>query len=306
MDEVSLNYKKGLFISIFSGVSLFFIFFIYSRDTSPGNVVFINPSLYFFAVLVLFVFFVCISFIIIGIKLAFFSKKYYVLNQAKLIYHIQSSFKSSKYKILFLLITTFYFVFFGFLSNFFVFFNNDGTVFSLFSNYQHDNMNMNMNMTKNDSMNMNLNMTNSHYPKYNLIICCNSLGYVPMLILGINSNFSFLLIPMNFLLGIIISVLVGFNLTLNIYLLKKIKSMKLSKKNFFSYVGISSGLFVGCPTCAGSFFYSLAGFSSLITFSYLSFYQIIFVIISIPLLIFSIIVIAKLLQKKYLDSCQLK
>ena len=118
-------------------------------------------------------------------------------------------------------------------------------------------------------MNMKTNMTNFHYPKYNLIICCNSLGYVPMLILGINSNFSFLLIPMNFLLGIIISVLVGFNLTLNIYLLEKIKSMRQSKRNFFSYVGISSGLFVGCPTCAGSFFYSLAGFSSLITFSYL-------------------------------------
>jgi hypothetical protein len=298
--EDSLNYKKGLFISIFSGVSLFFIFFIYSRDTSPGNIIFINHSLYFFAVMVLFVFFVCISFIIIGIKMAFFSKKYYVLNQSKLIYHIQSSFKSSKYKFLFLLITIVYFVFFGFLSNFFVIFNNDGTVFSLFSNHQHDNMNMNM--TKNDSTNM----TKFHYPKYNLIICCNSLGYVPMLIIGINSNFSFLLIPMNFLLGIIISVLVGFNLTLNIYLLEKIKSMKLSKRNFFSYVGISSGLFVGCPTCAGSFFYTLAGFSSLITFSYLSFYQIIFVIISIPLLIFSIIVMAKLLQKKYLDSCKLK
>ncbi len=300
--EDSLNYKKGLFISIFSGVSLFFIFFIYSRDTSPGNVIFINHSLYFFALVVLFVFFVCTSFIIIGIKMAFFSKKYYVLNQSKLIYYIQSSFKSSKYKILFLLITIVYFVFFGFLSNFFVFFNNDGKVFSLFSNHQHDSMNMSM--TKNDSMNMS--MTKNQYPKYNLIICCNSLGYVPMLILSINSNFSFLLIPMNFLLGIIISVLVGFNLTLNIYLLEKIKSMKLSKRNFFSYVGISSGLFVGCPTCAGSFFYSLAGFSSLITFSYLSFYQIIFVIISIPLLIFSIIVMAKLLQKKYLDSCKLK
>jgi hypothetical protein len=307
MEEDSLNYKKGLFISIFSGVSLFFIFFIYSRDTSPGNVIFINHSLYFFAVMVLFVFFVCISFIIMGIKMAFFSKKYYVLNQSKLIYYIQSTLKSSKYKTLFLLITIVYFVFFGFLSNFFVIFNNDGTVFSLFSNHQHDstNMNMNMNMTKNDTMNMKTNMTNFHYPKYNLIICCNSLGYVPMLILGINSNFSFLLIPMNFLLGIIISVLVGFNLTLNIYLLEKIKSMRQSKRNFFSYVGISSGLFVGCPTCAGSFFYSLAGFSSLITFSYLSFYQIIFVIISIPLLIFSIIVMAKLLQKKYLDSCKL-
>lgn len=296
--ESSLNYKKGIFLSIFSVLSLFFIFYMYSRDTSPGNAIFITHSLYFFAEVVLFVFFVCISFILIGIKRAFFSTTYYELNPSKLIYYIQSSLKSRNYKILFILITTIYFVFFGFLSNFFVFFNNDGTVFSVFPNHQHDSMNM----TNNDSMNM----TNNYYPKYNLIICCNSLGYVPMLILSINSNFSFLLIPLNFLLGVIISILVGFNITLNIYLLKQIKSMKLSKRSFFSFLGMSSGLFVGCPTCAGSFFYSLAGFSSLITFSYLRMYQIIFVIISIPLLIISMVVMTKLLQKKYLDSCKIK
>ncbi len=271
---------------------------MYSRDASPGNAIFITHSLYFFAEVVLFVFFVCISFILIGIKRAFFSTKYYELNPSKLVYYIQSSLKSRNYKILFILITAIYFVFFGFLSNFFVFFNNDGTVFSIFPSYQHDKMNM----TNNDRMNM----TNNYYPKYNLIICCNSIGYVPMLILSINSNFSFLLIPLNFLLGVIISILVGFNIALNIYLLKQIKSMKLSKRSFFSFLGMSSGLFVGCPTCAGSFFYSLAGFSSLITFSYLSMYQIIFVIISIPLLIISMVVMTKLLQKKYLDSCKIK
>ena len=296
--ESSLNYKRGIYLSIFSGLSLLFVFYLYSRDSSPGNVIFINHSLYFFAVVVLFVFFVCTSFILVGVKRAFFSKKYYDTNPSKLIYYVQSSLKSSNYRIFFILITMVYFVFFGFLSNFFVFFNNDGTVFSVFPNQQHDNMKM----TNNDSMKM----TNTYYPKYNLIICCNSIGYVPMLILSINSSFSFLLIPLNFILGIIVSFLVGFNITINIYLLKQLKSMKLSKRSFFSFLGMSSGLFVGCPTCAGSFFYSLAGFSSLITFSYLSIYQIIFIIISIPLLILSVVVMAKLLQKKYLDSCKIK
>lgn len=145
-----------------------------------------------------------------------------------------------------------------------------------------------------------------HYPKYNLIICCNSLGYVPMIIFSVNSNFSFLIIPINFLLGIVISILVGINITFNIFLLKQIKSLKLSKRSFFSFMGISSGLFVGCPTCAGSFFYSLAGFSSIITFSYLSVYQIIFVIISIPLLTLSIVIMAKVLKKRYVESCSVK
>ena len=132
-DELYLNYKKGIFLSIFSVLSLFFIFYIYSRDASPGNsTIFITHSLYFFAEVVLFVFFVCISIILIGIKRAFFSTKYYELNPSKLIYYIQTSLKSRNYKILFILIIAIYFVFFGFLSNFFVFFNNDGTVFSNF------------------------------------------------------------------------------------------------------------------------------------------------------------------------------
>ncbi|MGN6614540.1 MAG: hypothetical protein ACTHKC_05825, partial [Candidatus Nitrosocosmicus sp.] len=146
---------------------------------------------------------------------------------------------------------------------------------------------------------------NVYYPKYNLIICCNFIGYVPMLILSVNSNFSFLLIPMNFLLGLVISILVGLNLTLNVYILKHIRTMKISKKNFYGLLGMSSGLFVGCPTCAGSFFYSLAGFSSLIAFSYFIFYQIIFIFISIPLLLISLIALSKMYQKKYLDSCKI-
>jgi hypothetical protein len=127
-----------------------------------------------------------------------------------------------------------------------------------------------------------------------------------MLIFTLNSNFSILLIPINFLLGVVISILVGFCINFNIYLIGQFKALQLSKKNIFGVLGISSGLFIGCPTCAGSFFFSLAGFSSLITFSFLSVYQIIFIFTSIPLLILSIIIMAKLLQKKYLDSCKIK
>jgi hypothetical protein len=304
------NYQNGILLSILSGLSSILILYIYSRNTSPENEVFINQPLYIFAVMVLSAFFVCISFMLIGLKKAFFSKGYQELNPSKLIYYVQSPFKNKNYKILFVLVTTVYFLFFGFLSNIFIFFNNDGTVFSVFNrpgqqphntssilnNHQHNAAD------KNDEGNAVVHT----YPKYNLIICCNSLGYVPMIIYSINSNFSFLLIPINFLLGIVISILVGLNVTFNIFLLKQIKSLKLSKRSLFSFFGMSSGLFVGCPTCAGSFFYSLAGFSSIITFSYLSVYQIIFVVTSIPLLIFSIVIMAKVSKKRYIESCNVK
>jgi len=308
----SSNYKKGIYLSLFSGLSLLLVFYFYSINTSPGITIFINQSLYYFAEIVLFVFFVCIFFIIVGIKMAFFSKKFFEENPSKLIHHIQFPLQFKLYKNIFLITTIIYFVFFGFLSNFFIIFNNDGTVFSLFPSMlqQQQQKHGNMDMAKDDAMNMpkesSMDIAKNIYPKYNLIICCNSLGYVPMLIVGINNNFSFLLIPLNFLLGLIISILVGFNMTINSYLLKQIKSMQLSKKNFFGFLGMSSGLFVGCPTCAGSFFYSLAGFSSIITFSYLGLYQILFIAITIPILIISIITMAKMLFKNYLSSCKIK
>ncbi len=302
----SLNYKRGILLSLFSIISLIIIFYLYSRNTLPGNNIFINHSLYTFAETVLLMFGICIFFILIGIKRALFSKEYYSHDPSKIIYHIQSTFKPQRYKTLFIIITTAYFIFFGFLSNLLISFNNDGTIFSLFPNHTHDSMNMNMKNMKNMKMkNMNM-ISKINYPYYNLIICCNSIGYVPMIILSVNSNFSFLLIPMNFLLGLIISILVGLNMTFNVYILKQIRSIKLSKRNLLGFVGISSGLFVGCPTCAGSFFYSIAGFSSLITFSFLSAYQIVFIIISIPLLIINMIIMAKVLQGKFWDSCKIK
>jgi hypothetical protein len=304
------NYQKGILLSVISGLASIFILYIYSRNASPGKEVFINQTLYIFAVMVLSAFFVCISFILIGIKKALFSRKYQELNPSKLIYHFLSPFKNKNYKIKFVLITTIYFLFFGFLSNMFIFFNNDGTVFSVFSRPSQQSHNTSSILTnhqhnavdKSDGRNLVVN----HYPKYNLIICCNSLGYVPMIIISVNNNFSFLLIPINFLPGLVISILVGLNATFNVFLLKQIKSLKLSKRSVFSFLGMSSGLFVGCPTCAGSFFYSLAGFSSIITFSYLSIYQIIFVITSIPLLIFSIVIMAKVSKKRYTESCNIK
>lgn len=307
----SLGHRKGLYLSVLSGISLFLVFYIYSNNTAPENAVYINQTLYNFALLVFISFFVFLFVFLIGIKKAFFPRKTSESNPSTLMYHVQYAIKSKKNKMLFILVTILYFVFFAILSNIFIFFNADGTIFSLLpktltnephstNSTQHDNSNNGQD--ENDFQGL----TNQIYPKYNLIICCNSIGYVPMLILAINSTFSILLIPINFLLGVVISILVGFNITFNIYLIRQIKKLNLSKRNFFSIFGITSGLFIGCPTCAGSFFYSLAGFSSLITFSFLSVYQIIFVFISIPLLVLSVVFMAKLLQKKYLESCKIK
>nr|MBA3749783.1 hypothetical protein [Nitrosopumilus sp.] len=125
------HYKNGIFLSLLSILSLFLNFYLYSRNTSTENEIFINPSLYSLAVIVLFAFFISIAFFLMGLKNTFFSTKYYELNPSKLIYYIQSSLKSRNNKILFILISSVYFIFFGFLSNLFIFYNHDGTIFSL-------------------------------------------------------------------------------------------------------------------------------------------------------------------------------
>jgi hypothetical protein len=143
----------------------------------------------------------------------------------------------------------------------------------------------------------------SKFPDYQLIICCNYIGYMPMLILKLSPNFSVLLIPLNLLIGVTISVLVGLNVTLNLFILARYNPAMISRKNFLGALGISTGLFVGCPTCTGSLFYSIAGFSSLVLFTSLNLYQILFVVISIPLLLASLILMTKMLQGMYINSC---
>ena len=125
---------------------------------------------------------------------------------------------------------------------------------------------MNMNMNNKSIPNSGSNIQNADsevvkYPNSKIIICCNYMGYVPMVIFELNPNFAIFVIPVNTFIGIFISVLVGFNVSLNIFLLKQLKSLKLlPSKNVLGVLGIGTGMFVGCPTCAGNLFYSLAGF----------------------------------------------
>ena len=66
--------------------------------------------------------------------MAFFSKKFFEENPSKLIHHIQFPLQFKLYKNIFIITTIIYFVFFGFLSNFFIIFNND-VLFFFISQY---------------------------------------------------------------------------------------------------------------------------------------------------------------------------
>ncbi len=302
------------------GTVLFIVLYSYSRLTTPGGEIFLSDSLYSLAATVLIAYLACLFLLFLSVYKYFFSKSKIENNPEHLLYHLQSPFRSSKYILIFALSSLIYFVFFGFLSNIFIYFVDENTVFSIYPipplsdhatdetyiSHSTNSTNHHQNAPENENDLNAYQMGNIVYPTYKLIICCNYIGYLPMLILQLNESLSILIIPLNLIIGITLSVLVGLNVALNIFILSRNRTIGMSKRNLFGAVGISTGLFVGCPTCTGSLFYSLVGFSSMVILSSLNIYQILFVVISIPMLFGSLILMMNILRKTYLKSCQIK
>ncbi|WP_148686609.1 hypothetical protein [Candidatus Nitrosocosmicus hydrocola] len=334
--EKSLDYSKyrnGVLIPLLIGIVLFLVLYFYSRLTTPGQEIFLSKSLYSLAVIVLSSFLVSLSLFFFSIYRFYFSQSHAEKDPKSFLYQIQHPLRTKKYKLIFFASTLAYFIFFGFLSNIFIYFINEHTIFSIIpvpapnhnSTEELDRLS-NASNTHNQTPQQHQqeqshsdhqtpvkaaqiqdsfdSISTKSYPYLQLVICCNSIGYVPMLIMKLTEHFSILIIPLNLLIATILSVLVGLNTTLNIFILTRQKSIKLSKRNFFGAVGISTGLFVGCPTCTGSLFYSLVGISSLVLFTSLNFYQILFVVISIPMLFASLLLMMKMLQKSFVDICK--
>lgn len=308
------KYRKGIVVPIIICVVMFLSLFFYSKMTSPDQDIYLSKSLYSYAEIVLVSFISCMILFYLSIHKYYFSRSSQEKNPGSFLYQIQLPFKNYRYKIIFVICAVVYFIFFAFLSNIFIYFTSPTTIFTLIPSPKPDehteglhtkhNLIERQNETSKETA-TSLTPKSFVYPNYQLIICCNYIGYMPMLILKLSENFSILLIPLNLLIGVTISILVGLNMTLNILILMRYKTVKVSRKNFLGALGISTGLFVGCPTCTGSLFYSIAGFSSLVLFTSLNLYQILFVVISIPMLIGSLVLMIKMLQRAYINSCNI-
>lgn len=139
-------------------------------------------------------------------------------------------------------------------------------------------------------------------PSLFVTLCCNYPGYVPMVTIELTELFSILIIPLNLILAISVSVLVGFNLALNMSLLRMFRNKSQSKFPIVSTFGVFSGLFIGCPTCAGSLFTVLVGFSTSAVVTALAPFQSLFIAISIPILVGTpLLIIRKAMKNETCD-----
>src|SRR5215210_127652 len=125
-------------------------------------------------------------------------------------------------------------------------------------------------------------------PSLNLIPCCAAAGYMPMLTVYITDHFLILIVPLNVILATIVSLLVGFNVALSVFAFRLKKSLQ-TKTSLAAGIGATSGLFVGCPTCAGSLISALLGIGVAgaggTSASVLAPFQTLFIAASIPALV---------------------
>ena len=137
-------------------------------------------------------------------------------------------------------------------------------------------------------------------PSAHMNVCCGEPGYMPTIIVYMTEHIGLQIIPINLVLVIVVSYLVGLNTAL------AIKAISITKRSGgLTSIGATTGLFIACPTCISTFFAIFIGSSSAVAFTViLTQLQTLFVGITIPILLLTPILIAKKMQKKD-DGCTL-
>jgi len=130
-------------------------------------------------------------------------------------------------------------------------------------------------------------------PSAHLNSCCGEPGYMPEIIVYLSEHVGLQIIPINLVLVVVVSYLVGLNTSL------AINAISITKKSGgLSSIGAITGLFIACPTCAGTFFAVFVGSATAVTFTVLlTHLQTLFIGITIPILLLTPIIIAKKIKK---------
>ncbi len=137
-------------------------------------------------------------------------------------------------------------------------------------------------------------------------------GYVPAMSVYFNDNFGIFIVPLNLVVALTVSVLVGFNSVLSIYAFsnRPVKSKisftnpsSSSSSSLMGALGATTGLFIACPTCASFYIFTAiaGGFAPSIAAFTVTYYNL-FVMTSIPLLLFTPIVTALSIKRMKMNN----
>ncbi len=125
---------------------------------------------------------------------------------------------------------------------------------------------------------------------------------VPEVTVFVTANFAMILIPLTLILLFAISWLVGVNFALAAFAFDS--RVGGVTRGWVGGIGAIVGLFTGCPTCAGLFFASVVGGAGAVSIAaLLTYYQPIFIVLSVPVLLFTPYLISRSLQKVFTEGC---
>jgi len=130
-------------------------------------------------------------------------------------------------------------------------------------------------------------------PSWNAAACCGSPGTVPALYVYLlpQAHIALQILPLDALFVVVVPLLVGLNVAIAAHALRN--KVLRSDTGWLGSLGVITGLFTGCPTCAGLFLSgALGGLGATSLAVALAPYQMVFVVLSIPLLVASPLVVA--------------
>lgn len=126
--------------------------------------------------------------------------------------------------------------------------------------------------------------------------------FTPVMTAYLTDHLGLLVKPLTFLLAVVISILVGLNFVLAMFALDS--RVKGTRRGWVGGVGAVVGLFTGCPTCAGLFFANVLGGSGAIAVAAgLAYYQPVFLLISLPVLLATPYLTSRSLGRVFKEGC---
>jgi hypothetical protein len=134
------------------------------------------------------------------------------------------------------------------------------------------------------------------------VICCGPLGQMPQFVVYLTEQFAILIVPVNLILLISVSWLVGLNVSIATFSYRNRSNNKSGK--WFGGLGAIVGIFTACPTCAGFLSLTILSLAGSVAFaSMLSSLQIVFLAVGLPMLLLTPIMTGRKMQNEWTTSC---
>ena len=138
-------------------------------------------------------------------------------------------------------------------------------------------------------------------PSAHITPCCGPPGYMPKFVAYLTEHIGIQVIPINLVLQMTVSYLVATNTAL------AINAISISRKTGgLGGIGATTGLFIACPTCVGSFLSLFIGSTSAVVFTIaISELQTFFIAITIPILLLTPLILARKINNSTNDECKI-